>query len=251
MYTIQTYTTEPSPRRVRTYFNGEAVADSKNMVLFFEPPYPAYYFPKTDVRMDLLEESAKRIGNDPRGEKVFWNLKVGDRRAENAAFTYRNPPNSDQADLDEYLTFNWLSMDNWFEEDEEIYVHPRNPYKRIDTVQSSRHVEVSVDGTKVADTRRPLLLWETGLPTRYYIPREDVRLDLMDRTETVTRCPYKGIAETFAVKIGDSIHKDFAWSYPDPIPECPKIKGLVCFYNEVVDIVEDGIAIERPETIFK
>ena len=142
-------------------------------------------------------------------------------------------------------------MDNWFEEDEEIYVHPRNPYKRIDTVQSSRHVEVSVEGTKVADTRRPVLLWETGLPTRYYIPREDVSLDLIERTETVTRCPYKGIAETFAVKIGDSIHKDFAWSYPDPIPECPKIKDLVCFYNEVVDIVEDGIAIERPETIFK
>ena len=80
MYTMQTYTTEPSPRRVRTYFNGEAVADSKNMVLFFEPPYPAYYFPKKDVRMDLLDESAKRIGNDPRGEKVFWNLKVGDRK---------------------------------------------------------------------------------------------------------------------------------------------------------------------------
>ena len=118
-------------------------------------------------------------------------------------------------------------------------------------VHSSRHIAVSVDSTKVADTRRPVLLWETRLPTRYDIPRQDVRFDLLEKTETVTRCPYKGIAETFAVRIDDRVHKDFAWSYRLPIPECPKIEGLICFYNEVVDIVEDGVALERLETHFK
>ena len=251
MYDIGTYTTRPSPRRVRTYFNGELVGDSRKMVLFFEPPYPNYYFPKTDVRMDLLEESVTRVADDPRGEKVFWHLKVGDKAAENAAFTHHNPPNPEQADLDDYITFDWRTMDHWFEEDDEIYVHPRDPYHRIDTVHSSRHIAVSVDGAKVADTRRPVLLSETGFPTRYYIPRQDVRVDLLEKTETVTRCPYKGIAETFAVRTDDRVHKDFAWSYPAPIPECPKIEGLICFYNEVVDIVEDGVALERPQTIFK
>ena len=142
-------------------------------------------------------------------------------------------------------------MDHWFEEDDEIFVHARNPYHRVDAVHSSRHVAVSLDGQDLAETHRPVLVWETGLPTRYYIPRQDVRLDRLVKTETVTRCPYKGIAETFGLKLPNEMRADCAWSYPLPIPECQKIEGHICFYNEVVEIVEDGISLSRPDTHFK
>lgn len=250
MYDIGDYTIVPSPRRVRTMFNGAVVADSRAMVLFFERPYPNYFFPKGDVRMDLLEPSDRTGGDDPRGEKVFWHLSVGDRRVPDAAFTYRNPPNDRQADLDGYLTFDWPVMDAWFEEDDQIYVHARNPYHRVDAARSSRHIRVAIDGVEVANTHRPVLLWETGLPTRYYIPRLDVRLDLLRPSETVTRCPYKGIAETFSVEVGGTLYRDHAWFYPVPIPECPKIEGMICFYNERVDLTEDGVPLDRPKTQF-
>ncbi len=251
MYEIADYTIEPSPRRVRAYFNGALVADSRDMVLFFERPYPNYYFPQRDVRMEWLARRDAIASGDPRGDKVTWDLEVEGRRAPGAAFTYLKPPRPGQADLGRYITFVWGAMDHWFEEDDEIFVHARNPYHRVDAVHSSRHIQVSLDGVALADTKRPVLVWETGLPTRYYIPRQDVRLDLLEKTETVTRCPYKGVAETFAVALGDTLRPDCAWSYPIPIPECPKIEGLICFYNEVVDIVEDGVALARPRTHFK
>ena len=251
MYEIPDYTIEASPRRVRAYFNGALVADSRDMVLFFERPYPNYFFPQRDVRMDLLERRAELDAGDPRGDRVVWHLEVAGRRALEAAFTYTHPPVDTQADLGDYIAFVWDAMDHWFEEDDEIFVHARNPYHRVDAVHSSRHIEVSVEGIELASTRRPVLVWETGLPTRYYIPRQDVRLDRLVRTETVTRCPYKGVAETFALRSGDTTLADVAWSYPLPIPECPKIEGLICFYNEVVDIAEDGIGLVRPTTHFK
>ncbi len=251
MYGLKLHTIEPSPRRVRAYFGGEVVGDSREMVLFFEHPYANYYFPQKDVRMDLLEPSAETVSGDPRGEKIYWHMAVGERHAENAAFTSRNPPDPEQADLSEFITFDWKAMDHWFEEDEEIFVHARNPYHRVDSGHSSRHIEVYAEGVKLADTSRPVLLWETGMPTRYYIPRQDTRLDLLEKSETVTRCPYKGIADTFSIKTDGGLLKDYAWSYPLPVPECPRIEGLICFYNEVVDIVEDGIALERPKTFFK
>ncbi len=251
MYDIPDYSIQPSPRRVRAYFAGEAVADSKEMILFYQPPYPNYFFPRRDVRMELLRESAQRIKRDPPGETVFWHLQVGEQRADNAAFTHCRPSDPRHADLSEYLTFVWDAMDHWFEEDDEIFVHARDPYHRVDAVHSSRHVVVALEGVQLASSHRPVLVWETGLPTRYYLPRADVRLDLLERTSTVTRCPYKGIAETFAVRLSEKRYADYAWSYPLPIPECPKIEGLVCFYNEVVDITEDGVALPRPQTQFK
>ncbi len=251
MYEIGDYTIEPSPRRVRTYFAGALVADSRNMVLFFERPYPNYFFPQRDVRMEWLTRAGPAATGDPRGDKIVWHLEVGGKRASEAAFTYTKPPALGQVDLGDHVTFAWGAMDHWFEEDDEIFVHARNPYHRVDAVHSSRHIEVSLEGVKLADTRRPLLVWETGLPTRYYIPRQDVRLELLSKTATVTRCPYKGIAETFAIRIGDELRPDCAWSYPLPIPECPKIEGHICFYNEVVDIAEEGVALPRPATHFK
>jgi uncharacterized protein (DUF427 family) len=141
-------------------------------------------------------------------------------------------------------------MDAWFEEDEEVFVHPRDPYTRVDTVHSSRQVRVEIDGVTLGETHRPILLFETGLPTRYYIPKQDVRMDLLEPTESVTRCPYKGVARHWSAQVRDKLIKDIVWSYPAPIPECPKIENLLSFYNEHVDLYVDGVLQERPITPF-
>jgi uncharacterized protein (DUF427 family) len=111
---------------------------------------------------------------------------------------------------------------------------------------SSRHVRVEIDGTVVAESKRPSLLFETSLPVRYYLPKEDVDMSYLEPTDTRSRCPYKGIARYWSVRVGNNAHEDIAWSYPEPIPENPKIKGLVCFFNERVDIYVDGRLEERP-----
>jgi uncharacterized protein (DUF427 family) len=118
----------------------------------------------------------------------------------------------------------------------------------VDTLRSSRRVEVAIAGTTVASSARPLLLFETSLPTRYYLPFADVRTELFEASDLVTSCPYKGTARFWSVRVADTVVPDIAWSYPDPIPENPKIKDLVCFFNERVDLVVDGVALERPDT---
>jgi uncharacterized protein (DUF427 family) len=236
---------QPSPRWVRTYFNGQLVADSREMVLFFERPYPNYFFPKRHVRMDYLRKSDYIESREGRGESEFWHLEVDGERVENAAYSHRGHG------MGEYLTFKWAAMERWLEEDEEIFVHARNPYHRVDAVPSSRHVEVMLDGVQLAASRNPVLLFETGLPTRYYLAREDLRMELLEITDTVTRCPYKGTAETFGVRVGDRFYPDYAWSYPAPVAACAAIRNRICFYNEVVDISEDAESLPRPETHFK
>ncbi len=150
-------------------------------------------------------------------------------------------PSGALARLEGHIALYWNAIDAWFEEDEEVFVHPRDPYTRVDTVHSSRHVRVKVDGQVVAETRRPVLLFETGLRTRYYIPKLDVRMDLLEATSTVTHCPYKGAASYWALRVGGKTYRDFVWSYPRPIPEIPKIEDLLCFYNEKVDLYVDGV----------
>jgi len=148
-----------------------------------------------------------------------------------------------------HLAFDWDKMDAWFEEDEEVYVHARDPYRRVDALRSSRQVKVVIAGETVAESKRPCLLFETGLPTRYYIPKVDVRMDLLTPSDTTSRCPYKGQARYYSAKIGDMLVKDIAWYYPYPVPECPRIENLVCFYNERVDeLYVDGKQQEKPQT---
>jgi uncharacterized protein (DUF427 family) len=139
-------------------------------------------------------------------------------------------------------------MDAWFEEDEQVFVHPRDPHHRVDVLRSSRRVRVRVDGELVADSTRPCLLFETGMPTRYYLPRADVRMDLLGETATHTQCPYKGIAGYFAATIDGRTHDDIAWTYVMPVPECPKIEQLVCFFNEKVETEVDGVVEAPPAT---
>jgi uncharacterized protein (DUF427 family) len=188
---------------------------------------------------------------EPRGQvsagALRWDVTSGRRVAENAARAYANPE-GDRAALREHITLYWDKMDSWFEEDEEVFVHPRDPYTRVDTAHSSRHVRVEIDGEVVAETRRPILLWETGLPTRYYIPKQDVRMDLLEPTASTTRCPYKGVACYWSVRIRDRVVEDIAWSYPAPIPENPKIENLLSFFNERVELYVDGALLSRPIT---
>jgi uncharacterized protein (DUF427 family) len=236
---------EYSPRRVRTYFGGELIADSDRVLLVYESKRPpAYWFPVDDVRMQHLAMK-EHTANGP----IRWHVAVGGRIAENAARAYATPAD-DRVALKDHLTFIWDEMDSWFEEDEEVFVHPRDPYTRVDTVHSSRHVRVEIRGEVVAETRRPVLLFETGLPTRYYIPKQDVRMDLLVPTATMSRCPYKGVARYWSARIGDQTVEDIVWSYPAPIPENPKIENLLSFYNERVDLHVDGVLLERPDSPF-
>jgi uncharacterized protein (DUF427 family) len=141
-------------------------------------------------------------------------------------------------------------MDAWFEEDEQVYVHPRDPYTRIDILQSSRHIRVVVGGVTVADTHKPRLLFETDLPMRYCIPKTDVRLDLLESSDTTSACPYKGTANYYSVIVDGERHDDIVWWYQHPVAESADIAGYVSFYNEKVDIYVDGQLEDRPKTVF-
>jgi uncharacterized protein (DUF427 family) len=239
---------EPSQKRVRTYLGGEAVADTVHPVLVWENPrYPAYYVPIEDVRMEHLVATDTITHSPSRGDAYHYTVKVGGKEAIDAAWTY---PDSPLEALRTLVRFDWEAMDAWFEEEEEVFVHPRDPYSRVDTLASSRHVQVEVNGVTIADSHRPVLLFETGLPPRFYLPKTDIRMDLLTPTDNATRCPYKGTARYWSVKAGDQVVDNLAWSYPTPLAESIKIAGLVSFYNERVDLRVDGELLERPRTPF-
>ena len=238
---------ERSHRRVRTYFGDRLIADSERVLLVYETKRPpAYWFPIADVRMEYLE---RKDQSQQSTDTIRWRLVAKGRIAQSAVRAYIKPI-GDRAALDGYLTFYWDQMDAWFEEDEEVFVHPRDPYTRVDTVHSSRRVRVEIEGVMLGETHRPVLLFETGLPTRYYIPKQDVRMNLLEPTESVTRCPYKGVARYWSARVRDKLVKDIVWSYPAPIPECPKIENLLSFYNEQVDLFVDAVLQDRPTTPF-
>ena len=167
-------------------------------------------------------------------------MHAGPDQALRAAWTDSHP------ELAGYVTFSWRQLD-WYEEDEQVRVHARSPYGRVDTLRSSRLVEIRVGGETVARSIRPLLLFETQLPTRYYLPYTDVRAEFLEASDTVTECPYKGVARYWSVRAGGLVVPDAAWSYPDPIPENAKIRDLVCFFTERVDLVLDGVP--QPRTV--
>ncbi|MFE1325440.1 DUF427 domain-containing protein [Streptomyces sp. NPDC058741] len=243
---------EPSERWVRGRKGDVTVVDSRHPVLVWEPhlPVPQYAFPRADVRTDLLRPARKPPTGAHTGSRVFYDLDADGEVRENAAWTFP------AGDLAGHIAFEWFArpdtvLDHWYEEEEEIFVHPRDPHKRVDALPSSRHVRVEVDGRTVADTRTPVLLFETSLPTRYYLPREDVGLDLFVATDHHTRCPYKGIAAYWSLREGGSrVPPNLLWGYPEPLPAVTAIRGRLAFFNEVVDITLDGEPLERPETPF-
>lgn len=239
---------EDGRKRVRVFLAGECVADSTAVRLVWEKLYyPVYYFPRSDVRMELLTPSGEEKRSPSRGTATLFNVTSGAKEALEAAYTYSEPKIEELAGL---VAFDWAAMDAWFEEDEEVFVHARDPYTRVDALPSSRHIEVKINGVTVADTTRPTLLFETGLPTRYYLPLTDVRMDLLRDSDTSTQCPYKGEAGYYSVEIDGELITDIAWYYKHPVEESSRIAGMVSFYNEKVDIFVDGEPEARPNTMF-
>jgi uncharacterized protein (DUF427 family) len=229
---------EQGSKRVRAYLGGELVADTTRPLLVWEKPYyPTYYFPAADVRTDLLSKDDGIAHSPSRGDAKIFTVRARGQERTGAALLYEQSPFDDLKDT---IRLDWSAMDAWFEEDEEVFTHPRDPYTRVDILSSSRHVRVELAGVTVAESTKPTLLFETGLPTRYYVPKTDVRMDLLAPTSTSTHCPYKGQASYWSLALGDTVVEDVAWSYRTPLPESQKIAGLVCFYPEKVDLYVDG-----------
>ena len=237
---------EPTPKRVRVEVAGETIADSRRAVILQESGLqPVYYFPPDDVRTDLFEPTERHTKCPIKGEASYYSIRVGDREVRNGAWYYPEPIEG-AAQIAGMIAFYWDRVDRWLEEDEEILVHPRDPYHRIDVLPSSRHVRISLEGELLAESAHPTALFESNLPPRWYLPREDVVAEL-EPTETVTHCGYKGQASYYAVRLGsgDTV-RDLVWTYTDPFPEAGRIQNLLCFFNERVDIELDGEPQERP-----
>ena len=202
---------EPWPRRVRAYARGETIVDSERTVLVYETgELPHYAFPAEDVSVEA----------DPEPE-VEGHVRVP-----------------------------WSAGERWLEEDEEVIVHPHDPYHRIEVLRSSRRVLVNVNDELVAESARPRILFETGLPPRYYLPREDIRMDVLEPLDIQTGCAYKGYARYWDVVSGSGRVPAAAWSYPDPLREGELVRDLVCFFQErsEIDVVVDGVTAESLPT---
>ncbi|GMQ78595.1 MAG: DUF427 domain-containing protein [Anaerolineae bacterium] len=235
---------EPTSRWVRVQFNNQVIADSKETLLVRDGHRLAYYFPAEHVKIDWLHSA--RTGNDGR---QYYDVVVDDRSADSGAWSYQDS-DGDLAALRGYIAFNWRKMDHWFEEEEEIFVHPRDPYHRVDAIQSSRKIRIVIDGVTVANCQRPVVLFETGLPTRYYLPQDDIRMDLLTTSRAKTDCPYKGTASYWNVNVAGVDYRNIVWGYLEPLAEAQKIEGLLCFFNEKVDVFVDGELEEKPETLW-
>jgi uncharacterized protein (DUF427 family) len=232
---------EPTPKRVRAVVDGKAIADSRHAMLLSESGVqPIYYFPPEDVRTDLFEPSDKHTHCPKKGDASYYTLRIGERVVKDVAWYYPEPIEGAPS-IKDLIAFYWDRVDQWFEEDEEVIGHARDPYHRIDIRQSSRHVRISVDGQLLAESRRPVALFESNLPVRWYLPREDVVADL-EPSDRTSLCPYKGVARYYSVPGGP----DMVWYYADPLPEALPIAGLLCFFNERVDLELDGELQERP-----
>ena len=246
--------TERSDKWVRAFVGDVTVVDTRAPLLFYEErfPVPNYAFDAADVRTDLLQPSTTEAPRQPffflpKGPVAQWyDLNVDGRTIPHAAWT------RDAPELEGLLILSWQPgvLDRWLEEEEEVFGHPRDPYKRVEALASSRHVVVSLDGVVLGDTTRPVLLFETSLPTRYYLPREDVNFDALSPTSNTSMCPYKGFAEEYWDVTGHPEVPNLAWSYARPFPAVEKIKDRVAFYNEMVDTTVDGVPQQRPVSVF-
>jgi uncharacterized protein (DUF427 family) len=241
--------TMPSPKRLRIKVGDIIVADTiAGLVMQESDHLPVYYFPIRDVREEFLMASATTTESPFKGTATHYSINTGVTLVEDAGWRYLEPVKGCPPIAD-YMAFYWNKMNHWYEEDEEVFVHARDPFRRIDCLPSSRHVEVVVDGEIVADSRRATFLFETGMPTRYYLPIADTRLDLLSPSRYISRCPYKGISNYYHLTVKGKRQENMVWYYPEPVLEVTQIKGLVSFYNEFVDrILIDGVEQPKPMT---
>ena len=240
---------EPTPKRIRASLMGQAVADSSRTLLVWEPNrvLPSYAFPYDGISAEFVPRPGDVIP-DPEAPAVLhgatpfsvhttpgaaYDLRVGDRTLEAAAFTPSDPA------LAGYAVLDWEAFDAWHEEEERVVSHPRDPFHRVDTRRSSRHVRIELGGHLLAESTRPTLVFETRLPTRYYLPREDVEVPLHPSPKR-TFCAYKGEAQYWSPEVAGQVHENLAWGYEHPLADAPGVRGLICFFNEKVDITVDG-----------
>jgi uncharacterized protein (DUF427 family) len=235
---------EPVPYRVRARVAGETVVDSRRAHLLHETGHlPVYYFPLAEVRADVLLASETTSFCPFKGSASYYSCQVGDRIVEDLAWEYRAPLES-VSFIAGHVALYWQKADEWLVEDARVHTHPRDPYHRIDVYPTSRHVRVLLDGECVADSTRVTALFETGHPPRWYFPVDDVRMELLEPSANETHCAYKGRATHFHA-LG---HEDVAWTYPDPLYDGERVRDLIAFYGERVDLELDGEAQERPQT---
>jgi uncharacterized protein (DUF427 family) len=238
---------EPTPKRIRVEVGGETIADSRRAMLLQESgQQPIYYFPPEDVRSDLLEPSDRHTHCPKKGDASYYTIRAGGEVVEAGAWYYPEPLPDAPPQLKDLVAFYFNRMGRWREEGEEIGVHPRDPYHRIDVLSTDRLIRVSLAGEVLAETTRALGLFESNLPPRWYIPEEDV-LAPLEPSDTVTHCPYKGTASYYSVRLGNGDPgQDLIWFYEEPLLEVGRIKGLLCFFNEKVDLELDGELQARP-----
>ena len=224
------------PRRVRAVFGGETVFDTTRAMLLHETGLlPQLYIPEADIRQDLLRPTDHHTVCPFKGTASYRSVQAGGRVAENAVWAYPEP-NAESSWLNGYASFYWNAMDEWYDEDERVEGHIRDPYHRVDVRQSSRRVRVLAGDQVIAETTRPMLLSETGLPNRFYFPPEDVRSDLLHPTQTHTVCPYKGTASYWTVQAGDTKLTDAVWSYPQAGGDSDKVSGYLSFLHDELTV---------------
>jgi uncharacterized protein (DUF427 family) len=225
----------PVPRRIRATLGNRYILDTTNAVYLWEwPGYPQYYVPLEDVAHGVLKDTGETEEHD-RGLARIHEVGAGQARV------------YDEGLVAGRVRFDWDAVDAWFEEDDQVWVHPRSPYHRVDPMRSSRRIRVELDGVVLAESDATVMVFETGLPTRYYFPRHAVNFGHLTPSETRTQCPYKGRTGEYW-SVGD--HTDLAWSYDFPTVALRPVMGLVAFLNEKVDLVVDGVRLDRVVTHF-
>ena len=238
---------EPLRRRLRVKLAGEWIADSENVLLLHEPArYPVAYFPLADVRPGVLVGENRITQHHDFGATDWLTVKVGGRSIDRSAWQYTAPPDY-ASELKGRVAFVWRAMDAFYEEDERIVGHAADAYHRIDIRQTSRHLVVKDGERIIADSRRPLVLHESGFAPRWYVPRQDIDEKALIPAEGQTFCPYKGLASYY--DIGD--HKKAAWSYTRAWPEVARISNFVSFEPDQIDVYLDDkkLALEPGQNV--
>ncbi|MEV6305157.1 DUF427 domain-containing protein [Actinoplanes sp. NPDC051861] len=240
---------QPTDKWIRGRLGGRLVVDSRAALLLWEPRriVPTYAVPDSDVLADLVPAEPAPGSDEPvlhpgipfaahstAGQS--YHVRLGDDLRERAAFR------PDDADLAGHIVFDFGALD-WTEEDEPVFSHPRDPFSRVDARRSSRHVRIERNGVLLAESHSPTLVFETKLYPRFYLPREDITAEVLP-SDMVTACPYKGRATYLSFAAGENL----AWTYSDPLPEASPLTGLVAFFDEVVDVIVDGVPRKRPDT---
>ena len=235
---------------IRGTLDGLTVVNARDFMFVWEVSYwPWWFFSRDDIAAEIVlavpGEDGVALADGQR--PTFYDLVIGDHVLECAARGYPDSTNDALRDL---VAIDFGALDHWFEEDIEVYVHPRSPFTRVDALASSRHVVVSLDGVVLADSRKPTILYETGAPGRHYLPALDVELGLLSRNSNQASCPYKGDAHFYSAMINGTLVDDIAWQYTLPRAEVLPVAGMICFYDERVDVDVDGVRQARPVSHF-